>query len=88
VRYTRPRCGDEFDSAALQRPARGRMYCPACQERVVVSFPHGAAVAVASILISAGALALAHVRNVIGFIVGPVLIGVPISASLRFGPPV
>jgi len=95
VRYECPWCGEEFDSTALQRPGGigGGMYCPVCQERVHLSLPYGAAVAVASLFISAGVLALAHVRNVIGFIVGMALIWVPLSMSInvwstRLKPPV
>ena len=83
--YKCPWCGEAFESTALQRPAGigGGMYCPACQQRVFLSFPYGASVAVVSLLISGGALALAHVRNVIGFIVGTALMWIPISMCIN-----
>jgi len=55
--------------------------------------PYGAAVAVISLLISLGVLALMHVRNIIWFIVGTVVIWIPLSMfinlwSTRLKPPV
>jgi hypothetical protein len=95
VRYKCPSCGAEFDPGELRKPGGvgGGLYCPACQERVHVSLPYGTAVAVISLLISGGALALAHVRNLIGFVVGTALIWIPVSMfinlwSTRLKPPV
>lgn len=83
--YKCPTCGEQVEFRALRRPAgiAGGKYCPSCQQRVSLSMPYGRAVALISLLISAGALALLHVRNIVGFLVGTVLIWIPLSMFLN-----
>jgi DNA-directed RNA polymerase subunit RPC12/RpoP len=85
MEYKCPACGEQFDASALQQPAGigGGQYCPACQQRVSLSMPYGLPVALVSLLISVGALALLHVRNIFGFLVGTVLIWIPLSMFLN-----
>jgi len=57
-----------------------------------VSFAYGGIVAVVSLLIAIGALALSHVRSIVGFIIGIILIWIPLSLclnahSVRYKPP-
>ena len=68
-------------------------YCPRCSERVRVFWPYGKLVAIASLLVAIGTLALFRVRSVLAFAAGTFLIWVPLSlylrlASARYGPPI
>jgi DNA-directed RNA polymerase subunit RPC12/RpoP len=95
MKYRCPSCGEEFDPSALQKPGGvgGGLYCPRCQQRVYVSLPYGAAVGIISLLISLGVLSLMHIRNIIWFIAGTIVIWIPVSMfinlwSTRLKPPV
>ncbi len=83
--YKCPACGEEFDASALQQPAGvgGGSYCPRCHERVYVSFPYGGPVALVSLSMAVGSLALLHVRTVLGFMIGTVAIWIPASLLLN-----
>ena len=83
--YRCPWCGHNFDALELQHPAGlgGGLYCPKCQNRVYLSVTYPRTVAFISFLIAVGILALLHVRNILGFIVGTVLIWIPVSMFLN-----
>jgi DNA-directed RNA polymerase subunit RPC12/RpoP len=85
VKYKCPTCGEQLDFSALQRPAgiTGGKYCPACQQRVSLSMPYGRAVAVISLLASGSVVTLLGVRNIVGFVVGTLLVWLPISMFLN-----
>lgn len=92
--YKCPICEKEFGVAELQIPAgaTGGAYCPHCGERVRVFYPYGRLVAIVSLLIAIGTLVLLHVRSIVMFAIGIVLIWVPLSlylklVSVRYGPP-
>lgn len=92
--YECPICGESFARGELQQPAGigGGSYCPKCQGRVYVSFAYGGWVALGSLLIAFGILALMHVTAILGLIVGTVLIWIPLSlflniVSVRYRPP-
>jgi hypothetical protein len=57
-------------------------YCPECHERFVIPGPSGA-VAINSLLIAAGVLAVVGDRSIIGFILGSVALWFPISLFLN-----
>ena len=83
--YRCPFCDHDFDAVELRQPAGlgGGSYCPKCQERVRISFPYGGLVAFVSVLIAIGILALAHVRTIFGYVIGTVLIWIPLSLALN-----
>ncbi len=83
--YKCPACGEEVDVSALQHPAgiASGSYCPKCHERVYVSLPYGRAAAIISLLISLGILLLIHVRTIFGFIIGTLLMWIPLSVFLN-----
>jgi hypothetical protein len=59
------------------------MYCPKCQARVYVSFPHSILVAVLSLLLAVGALLVMSVTSLLWIIVGAAVLWVPISMFLN-----
>jgi len=83
--YKCPACGEEFDVRALQQPAGigGGSYCPRCNVRVYVSLPYGRSVALISLLIAFASLELLHIKTLIGFIIGTILIWLPLSMLLN-----
>jgi hypothetical protein len=85
VDYQCPICFAEFDAIALQRPSgvTGASYCPNCKGRVQVSLPYGKPVAVISVLIAWGLLALMRVKTAFGIIFGTVLIWIPLSLYMN-----
>lgn len=94
VTYECPICGHSFAVTDLQQPGGvgGGSYCPNCQERVYVSFAYGGWIAVISFFLALAALALLHVRTILGFVIGAIFIWVPLSlflnvASSRYRPP-
>lgn len=80
-----PICGQDLALADLQQPGGigGGTYCPKCQGRVRISFPYRSLVALVSVLIALGTLALAHVSTIIGYVIGAVLIWIPLSLALN-----
>jgi DNA-directed RNA polymerase subunit RPC12/RpoP len=83
--YKCPHCEKDFGVAELQQPGGigGGSYCPRCGGRVYVSFAYGGIVAVISLLIAIGILALFRVTSIIGFAIGIILIWVPLSLYLN-----
>ena len=83
--YRCPWCGHNFDASELQQPAGigGGSYCPKCQNRVYLSFAYQRTSALISLLIAVGILALLHTRNVLGFLIGAILIWIPVSMFLN-----
>jgi hypothetical protein len=79
-----PTCGNSFDLAERERPGgvTGGSFCPRCHQRFVISGP-SKAVAIASLIIAAGILALVGIRSTIGLVVGSVLLWIPISMFLN-----
>ena len=79
-----PTCGDSFDLAARERPGgmTGGSFCPQCHERFAMPGP-SKAVAILSLIIALGTLALAGVRSIVGLVVGAALLWVPISLFLH-----
>ena len=74
-----PICEEDFDSATLvvEPGVSGAVRCPKCKGRVLISSPYGRQVAIVSLLIAWAILALLHVRTILGFAVGTVLIWAP-----------
>jgi DNA-directed RNA polymerase subunit RPC12/RpoP len=92
--YKCPYCEKDFGVAELQMPAgpAAGAYCPHCGERVLLFYPHGRLVGIISLLIALGTLAVLHVRSIAGFVVGTILIWIPVSLylklmSARYRPP-
>jgi uncharacterized protein (UPF0212 family) len=85
VTYTCPECGQKIDIASLQRPGGtgGGMYCPHCQARVHISFAYGRIVAIVSLLLALAILRLLHVTLGLVFIIGTILVWVPLSMFLN-----
>ena len=52
----------------------GGVRCPKCQELLHFSKPDGRLVAIVSLLVSWGILALFHVQTILGFALGTILI--------------
>jgi hypothetical protein len=79
-----PTCGNSFDLAARERPGgtTGGSFCPHCHERFAIPGPTKA-VAIASLIIALGILALVGVRSIIGFVSGSALLWIPISLFLN-----
>jgi len=80
-----PLCAEDFESTALlvEPGMTGAVRCPKCQERVRISSPYGGRVAVVSLLAAWVILADLHVRTILGFAVGTILIWVPVSLLLN-----
>jgi len=94
-RFNCPTCGEPLDPVDLLRPAGlgGGTLCPKCLDRVVVSFPYSKIVVVISLVLAIGAMLVMRVRSVPWFLVGTVVLWVPISLwlnvySTRFKNPV
>src|SRR5580693_1912055 len=85
VTYACPGCGQQIDIASLQRTGGvgGGLYCPKCQEHVHISFAYGRIVAVVSLLLALAILRLLHVAVGLWFIIGTVLIWIPLSMFLN-----
>jgi hypothetical protein len=79
-----PTCGNSFDFAAREREGgiTGGSFCPQCHERFAISGP-SLAVAIVSLIIALGTLALAGVRSIVGLVIGSALLWVPISIFLN-----
>jgi len=79
-----PACGKSFDLAAREQPGgmTGGSFCPHCHERFAISGP-SKAVAIASLTIAVGILALVGVRSIIGLVLGSALLWVPVSLFLN-----
>jgi hypothetical protein len=79
-----PTCGNSFDLAARERPGgmAGGSSCPLCHERFAISGP-SKAVAIVSLIIALGTLALVGVRSIVGLIMGSALLWIPISLFLN-----
>jgi hypothetical protein len=79
-----PTCGTSFDLAAREQPygMTGGSFCPQCHERFAIPGPTKT-VAIASLIIALGTLALAGVRSSVGLVVGAALLWVPISLFLN-----
>jgi len=60
----------------------GGSFCPHCHERFAISGP-SKAVAIASLTIAVGILALVGVRSIIGLVLGSALLWVPVSLFLN-----
>jgi endogenous inhibitor of DNA gyrase (YacG/DUF329 family) len=84
--YTCPACGECLLPGELQRPGGvgGGTYCPKCQARVYFSFPHSKLAAVLSLLLTIGALLVMRVTSLLWFIVGTLVLWVPISMFMNF----
>jgi DNA-directed RNA polymerase subunit RPC12/RpoP len=92
--YKCPYCEKDFGFTELQMPAgpSAGAYCPRCGERVLLFYPYARRVAIISLLIAIGAMAAFQVRSIIMFILGMILIWVPLFVylkliSVRYGPP-
>ena len=75
-----PTCGSSFDLAARERPAghEGGSFCPQCHAQFAMpGISKG--IALVSLIIALGTLALAGVRSIVGLVVGAALLWVPIS---------
>jgi|SRR5580658_2669204 hypothetical protein len=85
VTYACPGCGQQIDIASLQRPGGmgGGLYCPHCQERVDISLPYGRIVAVVSLLLALTILRLLQVAVGLWFVIGTILLWIPISMFLN-----
>jgi len=59
------------------------MYCPKCQSRVHLSFPHSILVAVLSLLLAIGALLVMRITSLVWVTVGTLLLWVPISMFMN-----
>jgi hypothetical protein len=83
--YSCPACGESLQPAELQQPAGigGGTYCPKCHARVYVSFPHSILVAVLALLLAIGALLVMRVTSLLWFIVGSLVLWVPISMFMN-----
>jgi len=93
--YKCPYCEKGFAVTALQMPAGASAGadCPHCGERVLLFYPYGRLVAIISLLIALGTLAVLHVRSIAGFVVGTILIWIPVFLylklmSARYRPPI
>jgi DNA-directed RNA polymerase subunit RPC12/RpoP len=77
VTYSCPSCGKQYDASALDHPGGlgGGLYCPHCQQRVYLAMPYGRTVAVLSLLLSVGVMALLQIKNITAFVVGSVCSG-------------
>jgi hypothetical protein len=86
MRYRCPHCGEELELSDLQQTGgfAGGLYCPKCQERITLSYPHSKLVAVVSLLLAIGILVIMHVRSIPWFAVGVVVLWIPISLALNF----
>ena len=60
----------------------GGSFCPHCHERFAISGP-SKVVAIASLTIAVGILALVGVRSIIGLVLGSALLWVPVSLFLN-----
>jgi hypothetical protein len=60
----------------------GGSFCPKCHERFTICGP-SKAVAIESLIIAVGILALVGVRSIIGLVLGSALLWVPISLFLN-----
>jgi hypothetical protein len=78
-----PTCEESFDLAARERPAgaAGGSFCPHCHERCAIPGP-SKTIALASLAIAVGFLALVGVRSIIVLAVGSALLWLPISLFL------
>jgi len=85
VTFICPACGQQIDVASLRSPGGmgAGLYCPKCQERVHISFAYGRVVAVVSLLLALAILRLFHVSTALGFVVGTLLLWIPISLYLN-----
>lgn len=88
-----PICGGDFDSATLvvEPGLRGAVRCPSCKGRVLISSPYGRQVAITSLLVAWAILAAMHVRTILGFVIGTLLLWAPAclvlnSVSVRIKP--
>jgi len=59
------------------------MYCPKCQSRVHLSFPHSILVAVLSLLLAIGALLVMRITSLVWLTVGTLVLWVPISMFMN-----
>jgi len=80
-----PICGEDCDSTdfRVEPGTGGGLRCPKCQELLSFSYPYGWRVAIASVLIAWAILVLLHVRTILGFAFGTVLIWIPLSLFLN-----
>jgi hypothetical protein len=86
MRYSCPYCGQGLELNDLQQTGgfAGGRYCPKCQERITLSYPHSKLFAVVSLLLAIGILVIMHVRSIPLFAVGIVVLWIPISLALNF----
>ena len=92
---TCPICGAEFDLSELVRNWGGNergQRCPKCDGRVQLSYPYGLAVGLLSVPIALRILALFGVRSLTGYVIGTIVLWIPVSlflntASVRIKPP-
>jgi DNA-directed RNA polymerase subunit RPC12/RpoP len=82
---TCPICRTEFDLTELKREWgwTAKLRCPNCNGQVLLKPPYGLAVGLLSLLIALGALRLYGVRSVNGYVVGTIVIWVPVSLYLN-----
>src|SRR6266568_7129488 len=80
-----PICGNPVDPASLKTAwgTGGGFECPVCKKLVRYTNPYGRIVAVISLLLAVGILKLAGVHSVTGFVVGSILLWIPISLFLN-----
>jgi hypothetical protein len=75
-----PTCGISFDLAERETPGGfgAGSYCPHCHEQFSIPGP-SKTVAIASLFLALGILALVGIRSALGLVVGSLLLWVPIS---------
>jgi hypothetical protein len=83
--YACPYCGEGLELSDLDRTGgfAGGLYCPKCQERIKLSYPYSGLVAGVSLLAAMGILVIMHVKSVPWFVVGMVVLWIPISLALN-----
>lgn len=83
--YDCPICAGTFEGTEVQQPAGvgGGTYCPRCQGRIRMSFPYGWLVALISLFLAGGVMALVRVQSMSWFVVGTAVLWIPISLFLN-----
>lgn len=90
-----PICSEDFDFRSLLREPgiRGAIRCRQCKGRVCFSNPYRVPIAIISLLLAWALLANRHVRTILGFAIGTVLIWPALALvltaySARIRPPI
>lgn len=80
-----PMCGADIDLTQLRLNwgVEGGPRCPKCLEQVRYKNPYGPYVAIISLFIGSGIMALIHVQSYMAFFGGAVLLSIPVSLFLN-----